>query len=276
MSEETKSWRDVYKVHPAADIFPLLDPDELRQLGNDIVANGMQDPIALWSLTIAGAEDAVVLDGRNRLDSMELVGMETLQLIGDKYRLKVPVVYLSLEKNIYAPSTGGVNPLSYTISKNIHRRHLRTKEQQAELIVKVMNAPINVDAWNHLAKMAKTVKRGENGKIQGSVKDPVKEKIVNTGAELGIGKRTMERAIADYKGPTHKNPRVQTPRARSNGKDETIPYSPNISNYAIDRIAQKCIQLLVHEFRNLKQSDVEQVLTAIAEHFAPNAVEEIF
>ena len=28
---EKKSWRDFYKVHPAADVFPMLPEDELRE-----------------------------------------------------------------------------------------------------------------------------------------------------------------------------------------------------------------------------------------------------
>src|SRR5262249_11773245 len=36
-----KTWRDVYKVHPAADLFPMQPEDELRKLGEDIKANGL-------------------------------------------------------------------------------------------------------------------------------------------------------------------------------------------------------------------------------------------
>jgi hypothetical protein len=46
---EKKSWRDVYKVHPAADLFPMLPEDELRKLGEDIKANGLRSPIVLWA-----------------------------------------------------------------------------------------------------------------------------------------------------------------------------------------------------------------------------------
>ena len=35
-----KSWRDVIKVHPAADLLPMMSPDELKTLGEDIKANG--------------------------------------------------------------------------------------------------------------------------------------------------------------------------------------------------------------------------------------------
>ena len=31
----SKSWRDVINVHPAADLFPMMSPDELKTLGED-------------------------------------------------------------------------------------------------------------------------------------------------------------------------------------------------------------------------------------------------
>jgi hypothetical protein len=44
----TKSWRDVLKVHPAAELFPPMSPDELRALGEDIVKHELANPIVLW------------------------------------------------------------------------------------------------------------------------------------------------------------------------------------------------------------------------------------
>ena len=38
---EPKSWRDVIKVHPATDLFPMMSPDELKALGEDIRQNGL-------------------------------------------------------------------------------------------------------------------------------------------------------------------------------------------------------------------------------------------
>src|SRR6516164_4172032 len=65
------SWRDVLPIHPAAELFPLMTPDELRSLGEDILKNGMTSPIVLWEAD--EKTPAVLLDGRNRLDAIELV-----------------------------------------------------------------------------------------------------------------------------------------------------------------------------------------------------------
>ena len=88
-SIEKKSWRQFYEVHLAAKLFPGVSEDELRSLGEDIKKNGLKESITLWSMKPEESESAVILDGCNRLDAMELVGIETVKPIGDKYRLNV-------------------------------------------------------------------------------------------------------------------------------------------------------------------------------------------
>jgi hypothetical protein len=39
------NWRDSLKIHPAAELFPQMTPDELMKLGGDIKVNGMRVPI---------------------------------------------------------------------------------------------------------------------------------------------------------------------------------------------------------------------------------------
>jgi hypothetical protein len=56
------SWRDVLKVHPAAELFPPMAPAELRALGEDIKKNGLRNRIAV----IAGPDDEpILIDGCN-------------------------------------------------------------------------------------------------------------------------------------------------------------------------------------------------------------------
>jgi hypothetical protein len=41
------SWRDILPVHPAADLFPMMTPDEITAFGEDIKNNGLKQPIVL-------------------------------------------------------------------------------------------------------------------------------------------------------------------------------------------------------------------------------------
>ena len=64
-----RSWRDVLSVHPAAELFPQMSADELRELGEDIKKHGRLPavPLVLWEAE-KGAPP-FLLDGRNRLTS---------------------------------------------------------------------------------------------------------------------------------------------------------------------------------------------------------------
>jgi hypothetical protein len=125
------TWRNILKIHPAADLFPLMSPEELRVLGKDIGANGLTSPIVLWR-----DQSGIVflLDGRNRLDAIELEG-RTLQL-GEHDEIEVNGVALPQRE---ISDDDGLDPYDYVISANILRRHL-TAEQKGDLISAIMAA----------------------------------------------------------------------------------------------------------------------------------------
>jgi hypothetical protein len=139
----TKSWRDVLPIHPAAELFPLMSPDELRTLGEDIKKNELRVPIILWSES--ENTEPVLLDGRNRLDAAELAGIKVFEVRRDKggrIDLYVP------SRRLYGSGGGRsaidgssltADPYEFVLSANIHRRHL-TAEQKRELIAKLLKA----------------------------------------------------------------------------------------------------------------------------------------
>ncbi|MEU4587391.1 RICIN domain-containing protein [Kitasatospora aureofaciens] len=57
------------KVHPVTALFPMLGPDELLDLAQDIESNGLTEPVILDA-------DGVLLDGRGRLAACELADVE--------------------------------------------------------------------------------------------------------------------------------------------------------------------------------------------------------
>ena len=107
------SWRERITVHPAADLFPGMSDDELRQLGEDIRAHDLQVPVVFL------ADGRTLIDGRNRLDAMERAGLTIFNADGG-----VEVRFETAKE---------VDPVVYVVSANLHRRHL-TAEQRDNLI----------------------------------------------------------------------------------------------------------------------------------------------
>jgi len=66
----SSSWRSTLPIHPAAELFPRMSPDELQALGEDIIKNGLTSPIVLWQPD--SKSQARLLDGISRLDAIEI------------------------------------------------------------------------------------------------------------------------------------------------------------------------------------------------------------
>ena len=93
------------KVHPAAEIFPMLSEEELTELAEDIKANGLLHPLIV--------KDGVLVDGRNRREACRRAGVE-------------PRV----------EELNGTDPIAYILATNVNRRHL-TKGQRAMAVAKL-------------------------------------------------------------------------------------------------------------------------------------------
>ena len=90
--------RTKYPFHPACTIFPQLPDDELRELADDIAANGLRNPVVLFQ--------GKILDGRNRYLACELAGV--------KPRFS---------------EFQGDDPIGWVVSQNLHRRHLTASQR---------------------------------------------------------------------------------------------------------------------------------------------------
>jgi hypothetical protein len=120
MTSKPKSWRDLLPVHPAAELFPMMSEEELRALGEDIKKNGLREGVALL--------DGKLLDGRNRLEAMEAVGIKLTTGNGQIKWAKIS------SRNVK-----GADPIAFVISKNIQRRHL-SADQKRDVIAKLIKA----------------------------------------------------------------------------------------------------------------------------------------
>jgi hypothetical protein len=127
-----KPWRGILPVHPAADAFPLLPPDELSALALDIVENGLRESPSVW---LDPSGDPYLLDGRNRLDAMESIGATFLKLAAPNLDFRLPGgPVLSIRLQVEAG-----DPAAAVISANIHRRHL-TPAERANLAIRAIEA----------------------------------------------------------------------------------------------------------------------------------------
>ena len=157
-SPQPKTWRDALLIHPAAELFPLMSEPELRELGEDIKKNGLRSPIVVY-------KDNLLLDGRNRLDAMELVGVKVRFEPDEGGAFKFFYLhddahdYDGDDDSVFDSDAGVIetfhgDPYAFVLSANIHRRHL-TAEQKRDLIAKLVKAkPEQSD--RQVAKQTKT------------------------------------------------------------------------------------------------------------------------
>src|ERR1051325_4276522 len=68
VTNTNEAWPVPLKVHPLADAFPPLPEDEKRRLAESIAQNGLRIPIMIF--------EGQILDGRNRHQAAELLGVE--------------------------------------------------------------------------------------------------------------------------------------------------------------------------------------------------------
>jgi len=140
-------------VHPAADVFPMLDDDELAELANDISENGLQQPVVVAQV----GEEWMLIDGRNRRAACKLVRVEPAYTVLD----------------------GVADIGEHILSLNIYRRHM-TKGQRAMAVARVLET--STQTQRDAAKTA-SVSRGRVHQAQAVLKyAPDQAYLVLTGA----------------------------------------------------------------------------------------------
>jgi hypothetical protein len=136
MSNKRKPWREVLKVHPAADCFPLLSGEELRAFADKIAKNGLLEPIAIWKEN----EDAnyVLLNGRTRTDALVLLGRKIFcangegECVDPHKQIKIGGGTFNIFQLVDTK-----DPIGYIIAKNVDRRQL-SPEDTDEVIEKLL------------------------------------------------------------------------------------------------------------------------------------------
>ena len=98
-------------LHPAAELFPVMDEAAFAALVADIAAHGQREPILIL--------DGQVIDGRHRLRACEQLGLEPL---------------------VRQVSADDGDPFGLVVSLNLHRRHL-SEGQRAIIAARLATLP---------------------------------------------------------------------------------------------------------------------------------------
>ena len=98
-------------LHPAAELFPVMDEAAFAALVADIAAHGQREPILVL--------DGQVIDGRHRMRACEQLGVEPL---------------------VRQVSADDGDPFGLVVSLNLHRRHL-SEGQRAIIAARLATLP---------------------------------------------------------------------------------------------------------------------------------------
>ena len=179
-----------------------MTESELRELGEDIKRHDLHTPVVIFT-----DQDGTewLLDGRNRLDAMEIVGLPI-------------VIDGELDPDIVHKVSGNIDPIAWVLSANLHRRHL-TNEQKTELIAKVLELKPNASD-RQVAKETHT-------------SHPTVAKVRSE--QERRGKISTSKTRTDTKG--RKQPARKPPRPRSRRRRSLSPRSRSPRAKAVHSIA---------------------------------------
>ena len=129
-------------VHPAAELFPLIEGEEFQELCESIGKHGLEEDVVL-------THDGLLLDGRNRLRALLVTGQ------CERFR--------RLDE-VYAKDYVG-----FVVRLNIHRRHLDAT--QRALIGKKIKGMYEADAKERQRLSGVDYGRG-GAKVQEKIPEP--------------------------------------------------------------------------------------------------------
>jgi hypothetical protein len=105
------------KIHPAAELFPMMSQSDVFKLTEDIRQHGLKNRLTAIGTSLSDCE---LIDGRNRLVALDAIGEHW----SDHIELVAP---------------GNVpDPIAYVVSLNLHRRHL-TDSQRSMIAAQIAN-----------------------------------------------------------------------------------------------------------------------------------------
>jgi hypothetical protein len=188
----TAFWKDPL-IHPAAKLFPMMDDVEIRELADDIAANGLHEPVTVFMDNTKAAHGGkppfpiYLLDGRNRLAALKLLGindpddaprpgysnpLDGTEVAGYAEGPHDLVHIVAAMQQTHDGCTGkttwgpATNPVAFVLSANVHRRHLN-RDQRKELLTKSIAAQPELSDRTHAKRVGTDHKTA--GKARGEL-----------------------------------------------------------------------------------------------------------
>ena len=146
-------------VFAAADVFPMLPEDELKELAADIKANGQHEPIVLAEVE----SEVMLVDGRNRRFACKLAGVE-------------PSTRLLVD---------GEDPTAFVLSANVLRRNLTTG-QRAMAVAMLRPEPETAEERGQKGG------RGKKASINGQVSGVSRQRLSDARAVLAYSRELAQ------------------------------------------------------------------------------------
>ena len=172
-SEVLRHYPEIKGIHPAADLFPMVEGNEFRELCADVKERGLAQPITIWT-------DGTLLDGRNRLMACYETNQE---VVLDRYE--------------------GNDPVQFSLSANLHRRHLNPGQRAVVgLKVRELLWPAARERIAEAAAQSAAARpRDEAGRLQGTAdlrsSSPVAEEAARQAAASVLAEqRKQDRNVA--------------------------------------------------------------------------------
>jgi protein gp37 len=200
--------QDELEIHPIALILPEMGHEEYQKFKEDILGNGVLEPIVLFQ--------GKVIDGRHRYKASRELEID-------------------IEARVWE---GGMDPVEYVVSRNIHRRHL-TSGQRSMAAAKASNWHVDeakkrqqeagVEHSDNLKKgneviprLVETLPQAGTGNVNPINATGKFNQLVETLPQAGIGNINPTDTIEDKKTIVETFPQIQTPAL-----EEKKPFASN-------------------------------------------------
>jgi ParB family chromosome partitioning protein len=193
-----------FKVHPVADMFPMLDDEAYAELRDDISKNGQQQPIII-DYYEDDQEKMYIIDGRNRMKAIRELGHG---FYVEEYKRR-PVAKM---KDIG----------QFILSLNLTRRHLTTA-QKAVLANKLRGT---YEAEAELRKQSNLKQNTDKENFPERGTEPEGQSRDLAGEQLGVSGKSVDKAreIAEKAPDVIK--RIESGKVTSLGQAETLANLP--------------------------------------------------